>query len=76
MIISTKHPEKIRFLNVTAKDVLSTCAYIFFVIILAQLNLRGRISSEKILYIEYFLTLPDFVGHSLRPPMEEAMSRL
>ena len=54
MIISTKHAEKIRFLNVTAKDVLSICAYLFFVVILTQLNLRGKISSEKILYIEYF----------------------
>jgi len=54
LVINSKHSEHVGFLGFSSVNVLAGCAALFFVVILAQLDLRGKLSTEKILYIEYF----------------------
>ena len=54
LLIGTKHSEKSGWLNFNAQDILASCAALIFVIILAHIDLRGTLSAEGILYLEYF----------------------
>lgn len=54
LIINSKRSEQVGILGFSSTSVLGGCAALFFAILLAQLDLRGKLSTESILYIEYF----------------------
>ena len=54
LVINSKRSEQVGFLGFSSVNVLAGCAALFFVVLLAQLDLRGKLTTEKILYIEYF----------------------
>lgn len=54
LMITTKEREKIGLLNFKSLGVLTSCAAIFFVVILSQINMREKIVSDSIIYLECF----------------------
>jgi len=54
LLVTTKDPSKLRATGFKPMDILPASATLLFSVIYAEINLRGRIFSSSLLYLEYF----------------------
>ncbi len=54
LIIDTRDRFKAERFGFNTSTVLATCAALFFVVLLAHVQIRSQISSQQIMYLEYF----------------------
>lgn len=57
LIITTKHESKLALHGFNTAAILTYCAALFFVIILSHIDLRGKLATREIIYLEYFYTM-------------------